>query len=104
MEKLWHPDDVTRIEEALKDYLDEKTTKYEIEHRLRHKDGGWRWILTRGDIIKDHDGKPYRWVGTNLDITERKKAEQELKSINKRYSVLLINRLLPLSFMTRLAD
>jgi PAS domain S-box-containing protein len=86
--KLWHPDDVTRIEEALKDYLDEKTTKYEIEHRLRHKDGDWRWILTRGDIIKDHDGKPYRWVGTNLDITERKKAEEELKSINKRYSVL----------------
>jgi len=76
--KLWHPDDVTRIEEALKDYLDEKTTKYEIEHRLRHKDGDWRWILTRGDIIKGSDGKPSRWVGTNLDITARKQIEEKL--------------------------
>jgi len=79
--KLWHPDDVTRIEEALKDYLDEKTTRYEIEHRLRHKDGDWRWILTRGDIIKDHDGKPYRWVGTNLDITARKQVEEDIEKL-----------------------
>ena len=85
--KLWHPDDVTRIEEALKDYLDEKTTKYEIEHRLRHKDGDWRWILTRGDIIKDSDGKPSRWVGTNLDITERKKLESQVQHAQKMESI-----------------
>jgi len=86
--KLWHPDDVTRIEEALKDYLDEKTTKYEIEHRLRHKDGDWRWILTRGDIIKDHDGKPSRWVGTNLDITERKLIEKTLQESEEKYGII----------------
>jgi len=86
--KLWHPDDVTRIEEALKDYLDEKTTKYEIEHRLRHKDGDWRWILTRGDIIKDHDGKPSRWVGTNLDVTERKLIEKTLQESEEKYGII----------------
>jgi len=93
--KLWHPDDVTKIEESLKNYwkkaldsLDEKTTKYEIEHRLRHKDGDWRWILTCGDIIKDSDGKPSRWVGTHIDITKRKELEEKLKSSERRLSAL----------------
>ena len=88
--KLWHPDDVTKIEESLKNYwekaldsLDEKTTKYEIELRLRHKDGEWRWMLTRGDIIKDSDGKPSRWIGTNVDITERKKKELIIENYKK---------------------
>jgi len=89
--KLWHPDDVKRIEKSLGDYwekavdrLDEKTKKYEIEYRMRHKDGHWRWILTRGDIIKNSDGKPSRWVGTNLDITVRKQHEKELKIANEK--------------------
>jgi len=89
--KLWHPDDVTRIEERLKDYLDGKTTKYEIEHRLRHKDGDWCWILTRGDIIKDYDGKPSRWVGTNLDITERKKTEEKVREKDIQFRKLSAN-------------
>jgi len=80
--KLWHPDDVARIEKALDDYLAGKTTKYEIEHRLRHKDGSWRWILTRGDILKDSTGKPCRWVGTNLDLTHMKRAEEALREMN----------------------
>ena len=76
--ELWHPDDAARIEQSIKDYLEKRrTTVYEVEHRLRHKDGSWRWILTRGDIQTDGEGKPLRWTGTNLDITERKKAEAE---------------------------
>jgi PAS domain S-box-containing protein len=77
--KLWHPDDAARIEQALNDYLEGETTRYEIEHRLRHKDGSWRWILTRGDIQRDAAGKPARWVGTNLDVTDRKRAEEALR-------------------------
>ncbi len=76
--KLWHPEDAVRIQKAINDHLEERTTTYEIEHRLRHKDGGWRWILTRGDIHKDTAGKMVRWVGTNIDITERKRAEEKL--------------------------
>ncbi|MEI6309597.1 MAG: PAS domain S-box protein, partial [bacterium] len=76
---LWHPDDQIRIEEAIEDYLAGKTSHYEIIHRLRHKDGAWRWILCRGDIVNDAQGKPLRWVGTNMDITERKQAEEALR-------------------------
>jgi PAS domain S-box-containing protein len=76
---LWHPEDTARIEKALNDHLEERTPIYEIEHRLRHKDGSWRWILTRGDIHKDAAGKMVRWVGTNIDITERKQVEEKLR-------------------------
>ena len=77
---LWRPDDRPRIEKALDDDLSGKTSDYEIVHRLRHKDGTWRWIVTRGGIIRDPAGKPLRWVGTNIDITERKRLEAELAS------------------------
>ncbi|MFW6263370.1 MAG: PAS domain-containing protein, partial [Thermotogota bacterium] len=43
---LWHPEDAPRIEKSIKDFLENKTDVYEIEHRLRHKDGSWHWIST----------------------------------------------------------
>ncbi len=75
---LWHPEDAPRIEKALNEYLEGKTDHYEIEHRLRHKDGSWHWINTRGDFERDLAGKPIRWTGTNIDITARKHMEYEL--------------------------
>lgn len=76
---LWHPDDAPDIEKAIKDYLEGRTDSYEIIHRLRHKNGEWRWILCRGALLKDEAGKPYRWVGTNLDVTEEKERSNELE-------------------------
>ncbi len=86
---LWHPDDCANIEKRIEDYLAGNTSNYEIIHRLRHKDGGWRWILTRGEIIRDGEKRPCRWVGTNIDITAQKQEEEE----NKQQSGL-INSLL----------
>lgn len=77
-QKLWHPEDADKINKAVQDHLDGKTEKYEVEHRLLHKDGSYRHILTRGDLIKDDKGNPVRWVGTNLDLTHIKKMEEEL--------------------------
>jgi PAS domain S-box-containing protein len=77
--KLWHPGDSEKIEQAINDYILKKREKYEIEHRLRHKDGGWRWILTRGEITRDEHGTPIRWVGTNIDLTRIKETELLLK-------------------------
>ncbi|MCQ1537851.1 PAS domain S-box protein [Methanocalculus taiwanensis] len=77
---LWHPDDASRIERAVNDYLEGRTKSYEVEHRLRHKDGSWRWILTRGDIERDAERRPVRWTGTNIDITEQKTQSEELEN------------------------
>jgi PAS domain S-box-containing protein len=72
---LWHPDDRKNTEKIIHAFLSGETKQYEVVHRLLHKNGDWRWILVRGEIIKDSQGNPVRWIGTNLDITGIKQAE-----------------------------
>ncbi|MDH4187167.1 MAG: PAS domain S-box protein, partial [Nitrospira sp.] len=74
-----HHEDRDRALAVLQGYLDGKTSHYELEHRLRHKDGSYRWILARGVSSCDTQGKPYRMAGSHIDITERKRAEQALQ-------------------------
>ena len=78
---LWHPEDAAAIQKALDDYIIGETEEYEILHRLKHKDGEWRWILTRGQMISEN-GEIVRWVGTNVDVTEYRRMENELARKN----------------------
>ncbi len=87
--KLWHPDDAEMIEKAIDDYLQMNTPVYEVIHRLKHKDGSWHWILSRGDIHKDSSGIPVRWIGTNLDITKRQHMEERLAENERLYRNLI---------------
>ena len=100
---LWYPEDAARIEKAVNDYIDGKTGVYEVENRLRHKDGSWHWILTRGDIERDAEGRPVRWTGTNINITERKRSEDNLQKSESRYRLLVENSLFPV-VVTALED
>jgi PAS domain S-box-containing protein len=77
--KLWHPDDASMIEKKIQDHLNGISTKYEVENRLLNKNGQWQWILTRGEIIKNEQGTPIRWSGTNTDITYLKELEKNLE-------------------------
>lgn len=78
---LWHPDDREDIHKASEDYLEGKTKNYKNIHRLKHKDGSWRWILSQGGILRTKKGKPYRWIGTNMDITKEHEQSLELERI-----------------------
>lgn len=74
-----HPDDVATTREVLDDYLSGRTTTYENEYRLQHRDGSWRWILARGKVVAwGADGSPSRFVGTQTDITARKAEQWQL--------------------------
>ena len=76
-EERLHPEDRDSTLAALKAYLEGRRRGYEVEFRLRHKDGSYRWMLARGLLQAGPDGKPYRISGCHLDITERKRAEEE---------------------------
>jgi PAS domain S-box-containing protein len=77
-QKLIHPEDLHRVTCALDAHLQGQTPFYEAEHRLRTKDGGWKWVLTRGSVVeRDESGRPLRVSGTHIDLTERKRAEAE---------------------------
>lgn len=78
-EKRLHPDDRERVTAARQAHLDGLTPHYESEHRLRHKDGNYRWFLTRGVALRDASGKPYRMAGALEDITTRKRLEEDLQ-------------------------
>jgi PAS domain S-box-containing protein len=73
-----HPEDHDRALGAIAAYLSRRESKLETEHRLRHKDGSYRWILARGTLIKSH-GQSTRVVGIHLDVTDRKAAEEQLR-------------------------
>jgi PAS domain S-box-containing protein len=81
-QELLHPDDAERASLTLQNFLDGHRPVYELEHRLRHRDGTYRWILARGVALRNAEGRPVRVVGSHVDLTERKKAEEELRQAN----------------------
>lgn len=79
-EQRIHPDDKADALAALQAFLDGKTPLYVSEHRIRCKNGGYKWVRDRGGIVsRDAAGKPLRLIGTHTDITEHKQAQEKLQ-------------------------
>src|SRR5262249_8652473 len=70
----WHE----RVLAELQAHVEGLTPRFENEHRLRHKDGGWRWVLSRAAAVRHASGRAYRVVGLNLDISARRQAQEVL--------------------------
>jgi len=76
---LCHPLDLSIVRGAVEAQSRDGGAIYDVEFRLRHKDGDWRWIRSRGQIVaRDGDGTPLRMTGTHEDITERRRRDHEL--------------------------
>jgi PAS domain S-box-containing protein len=75
----YHPDDQERVRQALVAYFAGETPEYEVEFRALHRDGSYRWLLSRGIAVRSADGQPIRFAGTRIDITELKRIEAELR-------------------------
>jgi PAS domain S-box-containing protein len=77
---LIHPDDRERALQANMDCIEGRRDLFEVEYRMKARNGEWRWILGRGKCIaRDGQGRALRLVGTHVDITERKRAEVALR-------------------------
>jgi PAS domain S-box-containing protein len=77
---LVHEEDLELIDKEIAAYLEGDKQFYELEHRVKSKNGEWRWVRTKGKIIEwDKDKKPVLILGTSMDITETKETEEELR-------------------------
>ena len=76
-----HPEDAARLQESYAAHFRGETPHTEAELRMRCKDGGYRWVLTRGRVVAWRpDGAPWRLIGTTMDISARKALEQQLEA------------------------
>ncbi|MDR7270637.1 PAS domain S-box-containing protein [Pelomonas saccharophila] len=77
---LVHPDDWAAIDASLLPHLRGHTDSYRCEHRLRHRDGHWIWVLDAGQVVeRDAEGRALRALGIHLDVTDRRAAIDELE-------------------------
>ena len=75
-----HPCDKAKVQKALDDNLSREKDEYHCEFRMKHKDGGYVWILARAKIKFDASGKPLRMAGSHTDITKQKELEESLET------------------------
>jgi diguanylate cyclase (GGDEF)-like protein/PAS domain S-box-containing protein len=73
------PEDLPRLQEAIAAHLAGRTAHLECEHRLRHTDGGWRWVTARGLVSRGVDGKPVRLAGSLSDMTDQRTIQLRLE-------------------------
>ncbi len=79
---LIHPDDLPKVLEVRRQYIMRQSPVYANVFRMKHKDGTWRWVLSRGVGTWDKFGQIRTLIGTHTDITEQKEREEEYKQLH----------------------
>jgi two-component system sensor histidine kinase/response regulator len=104
-EKRIHPEDKDEVLAKVQACLDGGTAVYASEHRVRCKDGDYKWILDRGVVVsRDSDGKALRMIGTHSDITRRMRSERELDSHRLHLEDLVASRTAELAHAKEAAE
>lgn len=80
LEKFIHPEDYPLVRRTMALHFKGQTTQYQVEYRMRHADGSWRWLQDEGRVVEwGEDGRAIRMIGTRRDITEDRQAQQQLR-------------------------
>lgn len=93
-QKLTHPEDLKKAEQVLQAHFSGDLDYYDVEFRMKHKDGHWIWIQDRGSVsVWTEDGKPLLMQGTHHDITQRKVNEvkilEQLEELQRWHQITL---------------
>ena len=84
-----HPDDAPLREERIRAHLAGEAPAYEVDYRVRHDDGQYRWVRIRALCSRDAAGKPYRMAGSIVDIDAQRRAEEALRLSEERYAIAM---------------
>ncbi len=87
-EALLHPEDKRAAIDVVKSSIEKKVKRFEMDFRLRCKDGSYKWISNRGNLLYDEKGELYRLVGSHSDITERKEADRKIRESQQELNEL----------------
>ncbi len=93
-----HPEDRPRVEEAIARHFN-REGPYDIEYRLRHRDGHFFWCRARGQAVWNETGKVVRFSGATTDVTEQKAAEASIQALLAEKQALLDNALVGIVFL-----
>jgi len=86
-----HPDDRDRVEKSLGDAMSGTSGNWSDEYRFQAADGAFRTVLDRGLMIRNESGEAVRMIGSIMDLSERKKAEDDLKRSEERFRQFMDN-------------
>lgn len=111
-EEFLHPEDKESVLQKIQECIEGKTKDYIAEFRIKTKSGKWKWILGRGNVVSsDSTGKALRFLGTHVDISQRKETEEKLEKLaridsltgcnNRGYGLELLDRQLKLSHRSK---
>ena len=101
--EMVHADDLATLERAMDEHLRHGLT-YEVELRLKRRDGHWIWVRSRGTSIRDADGKPVRMAGSVIDITPLRLAMDELAQQREQLAQRVAERTAELERAVRVKD
>ncbi len=84
-----HPDDAPLRAERIRAHLAGETPAYEVDYRVRHDNGQYRWVRVRALCVRDTQGQPYRMAGSVVDIDAQRRAEEALRLSEERYAIAM---------------
>ena len=88
--KFIHPDDLAESRRLLNDHVTGKTSHYSTVYRMKHKNGHWVWVQSRGRVYqRDIHGNPLWMAGTNIDVSNVRAAEEDARSIQANMQALI---------------
>ncbi|CAK0767979.1 two-component system, sensor histidine kinase [uncultured Gammaproteobacteria bacterium] len=84
-----HPDDLDKTLADFDEHLAGNNPVYENSHRLLHRDGAYRWVMDRGRVVLNAEGRPARLVGATTDITELRREQARQQELRERLELIL---------------